>query len=101
MGRLSELFQGDSGNGLFYTDPQSKKQYLLGVNSFIAREANATTGFQQIAGHEDLTQRYEELCYYLGLCLPGYEIGKIKEGLSGWKATGKLVLDSSVHSTVA
>ena len=46
----------------------------------------------------DLSARYEELCYYLGLCLPGYSLQQILEKDVGeWPMQNKLVLDTMKH----
>lgn len=31
------------------------------------------------SGHQDLSVRYEPLCYYLGVCLPGYDLNQLIE----------------------
>lgn len=88
--------QGDTGNGMYYADDcpvGSAHNYLLGVSSW-AVESELKKDVL-VSGHEDLTTRYEELCYYMGLCMPGYELSTLLEkGVSDWEGTGKLVLDT-------
>ncbi len=43
-------------------------------------------------GHADLTQHYEELCYYINLCLPGHNATKAKIDYDKWDE-GKMKFD--------
>lgn len=88
--------QGDSGSGVYYWDIHSQRYYLLGVTSGAA-ESTSEEGVV-VSIHEDLTARYEELCYYLGLCLPGYDLYQLREkGVKRWVRSGRLVLNMEKH----
>jgi hypothetical protein len=89
----SAIHLGDSGGGVYYWDSNSQRYNLLGVNSWKTVEASATDVI--IGGHEDLAVRYEELCYYLGLCMPGYDLYQLLErGVEDWAGSQRLFLDA-------